>query len=52
LGLAGDPYLDCNSGLCEKLVKKIMRESVVIIVEVINVFNKRRLSSCETYSYD
>jgi hypothetical protein len=29
-----------------------MRESVVIIVEVINVFNKRRLSSCETYSYD
>jgi hypothetical protein len=34
LGLAGDPYLDCNSGLCEKLVKKIMRESVVIIVEV------------------
>ena len=54
MGLAGDPYLDCNSGLCEKLVKKIMRERCYYSRSEysFNAFNKRRLSSCETYSYD
>jgi hypothetical protein len=57
LGLTGKIKLDCYSGLCEKYVKKICEREICHSESseyFFNVFdkNKRRLSSCETYTYD
>ena len=58
LGLTGDIKLICYSGLCQKYLKKICeRERCYSSSDseyFFNVFNKnkRRLSSCETYTYN
>ena len=57
LGLTGDIELNCYSGLCEKKVEKLCERERCYTSDseyFFNVFNKnkRRLSSCETYTYD
>jgi hypothetical protein len=58
LGLTGDIKLDCYSGLCQKYLKKICERERCYHSDDSEYFfnffdkNKRRLSSCETYTYD
>jgi len=57
LGITDEPYLDCYAGICKKYVKKICERERCYHSSSeysFNAFkkNKRRLSSCESYSYD